>query len=450
MRSRILSIGIVLALTLLVPEWLYAQSPIVVTSQTLNIEFPEAMRFTIEAQSNALITEMRLTIWQHGVALGSRFTPPFTHSKNARATFEWNFQSFSFGGYLPPGTHGEYTWHIADAAGNMYDTPRQAYRIEDRTQKWNSLENQDLSVNWYLGSAAFGRAVYERAMTARNFLAQELAIENVDTLQIYVYADKQSFFQALPPFSAEWTGGRMFPEYGVIMINFAPDNLEWGLRATSHELSHAILHAKIRGTIGELSVPHWLDEGLAVYNETDNHAPDDQFEEAFQPAVRRNALIPLRSIQMRFPEAADQAQLAYGISYSVVRFLIEEYGKEKFAKLLDIYEKGSAPDDGLSQVYGMDQDVLENAWRKKIGAPPREFSSARVPTVAPRPTYEFSSAEQNTPSPTIAPTRGTPIVTPLPASSIPAQTPNVPASGLCGGIFLLSGLFALSQTRRRR
>ncbi len=453
MRLRIFLFGAVIALALVSPSALGAQSPIVVKSQTLDMNFPRAMRFTIQAESSAPLQELRLTVWQHGVALGSRFTPPFTPAKNVRATFEWDFQSFSSGGYLPPGTRGEYTWHLVDAAGNVLDTPRTSYIVSDPTQKWSVLSNDDLRVSWYVGDAAFGAAVFERAILAREFLAKDLGIENVDALQVFIYADKQDFFESLPPFSAEWTGGRTFPEYGVIMINFAPDNLDWGLRATSHELSHAILHAKIRGTIGELSIPHWLDEGLAVYNETNDHAPDAQFEEAFQPAVRHNALIPLRSMQLRFPDDSGQAQLAYGQSFSVVKFMIEEYGKEKFAALLDIYEKGSSPDEGLTAVYGMDQDELENAWRKKIGAPPREFSSARLPTLAPRPTYEFSSPLETVtvavPQATSTPeaTRAALLATPPPASAIPAQAPQIPVSGLCGGVLMLSGIVAFTLRR---
>lgn len=437
------------------PALTHAQNPIVIETQTLEMNFPNSMRFTLQASSRAPIQVMRLTVWQRGVALGSRFTPPFTPAPTARAVFVWNFQSFSFGGYLPPGARGEYTWRIEDADGNVYDTPRAAFVIEDPSQKWQTLSNENLRVSWHAGDANFGTAIFTRAVMARDFFARELQIENVEPLEIFIYADNQEFFNSLPPFSAEWTGGRMFPEHGVIMINFAPESLEWGLRATSHELSHAILRAKIRGTIGALSMPRWLDEGLAVYNETDDHAPDEQFEAALQPAIRRNTLIPLRAMQQRFPEDSAQAQLAYGISYSVVRFMIQAYGEGKFAELLAVYQRGSLPDEGMLQVYGMNQDELENAWRKQVGAPAREISTARMPTLAPRPTFEFSSATIETPT---APLHVTPspeatqiaaAATPPPANSVPAQPSEIPASSVCGGILLLGGIATLSYMTRR-
>lgn len=458
MRLRIISAWFVIALLLFAPSPLHAQSPIAVTSQTYEVQFPRSMRFAIQAESSAPIKILRLTVWQNGVALGSRHTPKFTQANQVRASFDWSFQVFGEGGYLPPGTRGEYTWHIEDTAGNSYDTPRRAYVVEDNTQKWNALSNADLTVHWHAGNAAFGQAIFDRAITAHAFLENEVGIDNADPLEIFIYADKQEFFDALPAFSAEWTGGRMFPEFGVIMINFAPSQLEWGLRATSHELSHAILHAKIRGTIGQLSIPHWLDEGLAVYNETDDHAPDEQFEEAFQPAVRRNALIPLRSMQLQFPNDSAQAQLAYGQSYSVVKFMIEEFGKEKFADLLSIYERGAAPDDGLVQVYGLNQDRIENAWRVKIGAPERAVANSTLPTVPIRPTYDISSPFGLTatpppptailPEPTPEPTRVSVAATPGPSTAIPSPAPGFPAGGLCAGMLALGGLVMFSMFKR--
>ncbi len=429
------------------------QSPIVVTAQTLDVKFPRSMRFTIAVTSQSPIQVLTLTVRQRGVALGTRYNPPFTPSTQVQAAFEWNFQARGFGGYLPPGTHGEYTWHIEDAAGNVFDTPPQAYIVEDRTEQWQTLTKENISVHWHAGDQRFGNAVINRAIAARDFLTDQLGVQDADPLEIYIYADAQEFFSSLPAFTPEWTGGRMFPDYGVILINFAPDRLDWGLRATSHELSHAILHAKVRGMVGELSLPHWLDEGLAVYNETNNHAPDEQFDDSFQTALRRNSFIPLRKIQDRFPNDPDQAELAYAESYSVIKFMVEEYGAPQFAQLLNVYQKGALPDEAIVQVYGMNQDQLENAWRKKIGAPERAVTNLGLPTVPPHPTFEISSPlSGDSPTPTLVPTAEPTSVsvndTPVSAPSVPASFPNVPTTSMCGGTLAFIGLLLVSRLKK--
>ena len=454
MRLRIFLLLVLLMLSVLLAPRADAQTPIKLVAQTVEMRFPRAMRFNLQATSASPIRVLTLTVRQRGVALSSRFQVPVSPTTRVSTNFDWSFQSSMTGGYLPPGTHGDFTWRIEDTAGNVLETPRAEYVVEDRTQRWQSLSNDVLTVHWYAGSPEFGTAVFTRAIAAREFLSKQLHIENIQPLEIFIYADKQDFFNALPPFAAEWTGGRMFPDYGVIMINFAPDNMEWGLRATSHELSHAVLHSKIRGTIGELSIPHWLDEGLAVYNETTDHAPDEQFERRFQLAALRNNLIPLKKLELQFPEDSDQAELAYGQSYSAVKFLIEAHGVEKFSALLDIYERGALPDDGLIQVYDMNQDEIENAWRKNIGARTRTISAARIPTHAPPPTFELSSA-LNAPTATPAadatatsePTRVAEISNADIAT--PAPAPALPVSGLCGGVVMLSGVVVLSTLSRR-
>ena len=54
-----------------------------------------------------------------------------------------------------------------------------------------------------------------------------------------------------------------------------------------------------------------------------------------------------------------------------MRFLIEERGEQKFRDLLVAFREGTRTDDALEQVYGFDQDGLENAWRKSVGLPER-------------------------------------------------------------------------------
>ena len=291
-----------------------ADSPIVVADQTFDARFPMWMRFRIRAHDTIPINVVRLTVWQNGVAAGSRYSPTFEQSADLNANFTWSLNGFGDGGYLPPGTSGEYTWHLEDAAGNQIDTPHEAFKVEDQNHTWQKLTDANLSVYWYSGDAAFGRAIFDRANSARDFLTRELGVGDTAPIQVYIYGDRRDFFNALDPGAAEWTGGRTFPEYGIIMINFDDSNLDWGLVATSHELSHAILHAKIKGPLGSLALPRWLDEGLAVYNQNSEHQPDQQFEESFRNALRRDQLLSLGSISQRFPSDSERATLAYGES----------------------------------------------------------------------------------------------------------------------------------------
>jgi hypothetical protein len=136
--------------------------------------------------------------------------------------------------------------------------------------------------------------------------------------------------------------------------------------------------------------------------------------------------------------------------------MVDNYGREKFAELLTTYQQGALPDAGLQRVYGMNQDELENAWRAKIGMPLRDVSVFAMPTLAPKPTFEVSSplTGDATPTPRLAPT-GDPTrisaqATSLPAETVPASEPGLPADGLCGGALALGGLVTVALLHRRK
>jgi hypothetical protein len=76
--------------------------------------------------------------------------------------------------------------------------------------------------------------------------------------------------------------------------------------------------------------------------------------------------------------------LFYGQSWSLVDFLVTTYGEDQFAALFRAYASGATTAEALEQVYGFNQDGLENEWRASVGLPPREAPTpgegAAVPT----------------------------------------------------------------------
>jgi hypothetical protein len=122
-------------------------------------------------------------------------------------------------------------------------------------------------------SVSFGQVLFDHGVSSLEYLERDTGVTVDRQIQIYVYGDRDDFFNALEPGAKEWTGGRDFPEYGVVLINIAPSDLEWGKRALAHEITHQVIHQKVRSPLSELSLPPLIDEGLAVYYESPG-APD--------------------------------------------------------------------------------------------------------------------------------------------------------------------------------
>jgi hypothetical protein len=155
---------------------------------------------------------------------------------------------------------------------------------------------------------------------------------------------------------------------------------------------------------------------LAVYAEGE---PQESVLEDIDHGISNNSFEPLRSLNGAFPAHDSAASMAYSQSYSVVDFLLEEYGQEKLQELLLTMAQGRGYDEALQKVYGFNVDGLEVAWRQAIGAPPRPIP----PTATP-----LSAAGIATVAPMAAPHS---VPTPEAAAAPPPDAPR-PSAGVCG------------------
>ncbi len=423
-----------------------ADGAITVTSSTFTDNFRKNLLFQIEAQSTSKITQLALIVQLDGIASSSRFLPTFTSDTKVQATYTWDLGP----NYIPPGVTGQYWWSIQDSAGNQLQTEKKAFRVDDPAHPWQQLSNDALALYWYLGGQKFGQALFDRGIQSMKFLQQDTGVSVNHQIQVFIYGNRNDFFNALEPGATEWTGGRAFPEYGIVLIDVEPSNLDWGLGATTHELTHQVIHQVIKSPLGDLSMPHWMDEGLAVYYENPGQV-DPQFSIPVRRAIQNNTLLSIRSLSGSFPADPAAANLAYGESWSVVDFIIRHYGRDKLALLLQAFKAGMYYDDAFIKVLGVDTDGLESAWRKDVGAQPRVVTAPAQVSPTPFPTFGLSTdatpvptkdsgsggSGTATPTPKVISLNATPIP---PSSSSGQNTPASPALSVCGGILGAIGL----------
>jgi len=96
-------------------------------------------------------------------------------------------------------------------------------------------------------------------------------------------------------------------------------------------------------------------------------------------AISEDSLISVRSLCSSFPADPKEARLSYAQSYSLVDFLIRNYGKDKMLQLLSVFKEGSSYDGALLEVYDFDMDGLDNLWRQSLGLAPRPAAGVLIP-----------------------------------------------------------------------
>jgi hypothetical protein len=173
----------------------------------------------------------------------------------------------------------------------------------------------------------------------------------------------------------EWTGGVAFTRYGIMAIGIAPGNLDWGKRAIAHELTHLVIHQITLNPY--IDLPVWLDEGLAMHTEGPLEAV---FSDSLSGAIAGNRLISVQSLSSPFSAYAEESVLSYAQSYSLVDFLITNYGQGKMLELLNTFRQGSSYDGALEKVYGFDMDGLDALWRDYVTTPAQP-STMEMPAV---------------------------------------------------------------------
>lgn len=381
-----------------------AQEAIQVTGSDWNADFRDHLTFTIRAESEAEIVEAQLFYRIVGRPATSRNEADFTPGPSISAEFV--IDQTRPENYLPPGTELEYWWKLVDAEGNEAKTDRETLLYLDDRYEWQTLKNERLTLYWYEGGDDFGQALFERANLALDTLEADVGVGLEDPIKVFIYASHNDLLGAISTSAQEWTGGQAFTRYGVVVIGIAPSQLEWGLDAMTHEMTHLVIHQATENPYGDL--PRWLDEGIAVYNENQDEL-DDDFRPIFERAVKNDELMTLRTLSSPFPSDPMAANLAYGQSGAVVKFIIDSYGTDVMSNLLDIFSEGAIYDEALEEALGMDTDQLDNAFRASLGLDPLPGTQTETQVVAGAAEEEAVAAEAESESESVVEAGPTPV-----------------------------------------
>jgi hypothetical protein len=364
----------VLVLSLALPPAVVAQASIQVLDQKVDAVFRDHITFSVSLQSTSPVTGVRLLYKVTGFPATSRGEATFQPGTQLEASFNLDQTK----DYLPPGSELSYYWQITNQGGDTLKTTPQTYVYTDNRHPWQKLSNGRLTLYWYLGEDALGRALFDQANKTLDQIENETGVQVTDPAQIFIYGSHNDLMDAIAVGNTEWTGGQTFPEQRIVVIGVSPDQLEFGLIAVPHELTHLVIHHATHNPYNDL--PRWLDEGLAVYMSGELDAPWRGYRQLVASLVQQNQLMTLQTLSSSFPADPNQALQAYAQSATVVEFLIKHYGKQAMANLLAAFAEGNTYDDALKQALGVDTWGLDNAWRQSVGTPPIEVPGQPQPT----------------------------------------------------------------------
>lgn len=152
------------------------------------------------------------------------------------------------------------------------------------------------------------------------------------------------------------------PERGLIVIDYSKMKSFYMLVDTlKHELSHLFLF-KITGR----KLPRWFDEGLSQWVTGGvSEIIEGKNSGRLKRAVLTGRLLPIKSLET-FPSEREALLLAYEQSKSFVEYMVERFGRENIAMILERVGSGDELDDAIARVLSLSIYEIENDWVSQI------------------------------------------------------------------------------------
>ena len=276
-------------------------------------------------------------------------------NKDVAVTKEWDMRRT---GSVPPGAVVWWRWRVVDDIGQEFLSPRKEVIYNDERFDWQMHTSDNITFYWYAGGNSFGRRL---ADSVRDDLANlQLGRELTAPVKAFVYESADDLRGAVL-FPQSWTGGLAFTTHNILLITVDPEEFDTDISGMIHELAHLLVSDLTFNCFGDL--PTWLEEGLAMYAEGDL---TDYQRISLEAAIASDDLISLRSLNSSFPADHSGAHLSYAQSWSLVDYLITEFGWTEMRRLLDMFAEGATYEQAIKRVYRMDLDELQAAWFQSL------------------------------------------------------------------------------------
>lgn len=135
--------------------------------------------------------------------------------------------------------------------------------------------------------------------------------------------------------------------------------------AYSYVLGHEIVHMVEIAYLGRHWEWSWLNEGVADYISGECFGCGRGIEGLTYYAARQElqSLRDMVSNDDWISFIDREYWIVYHQSWSVIEYLIEEYGKRQVVALFDLSRQGYEPNKAVEKALGIDMDELEEAWR---------------------------------------------------------------------------------------
>jgi len=237
-------------------------------------------------------------------------------------------------------------------------------KIQYQKFDWHYIQTEHFDIYSYDGGDQLGKFSAEVLEDAYRTVKEELRYSLNKRVPIIIYNSHNEFQQTnvTPGLLPEGVGGFTEAFKNRVVIPFM-GSYEDFRHVLHHELTHAMIFDMLYGNIirsilsrqALFDLPLWFAEGYAEYSS--RYGMDYQADMILRDAALHNYLQPLEYVG---------GFLAYKQGQSVLSFIVERYGKEKIAEILNKGKIHLSMDKALKSALGVDQKGLTEEWMKRL------------------------------------------------------------------------------------
>ena len=217
-------------------------------------------------------------------------------------------------------------------------------------EKWKHAETEHFIIHYRRVTEA-QRVVREIEYTLW-FVAQSLGATKeryAKKSHVYVFQDEREWVTfrdeaEMPKWIASWAqGDELFLHVGGVGEEF-----------DSHLLAHETTHAVVARLYPRQRWPHWLNEGFAEYMGSASQAARKGLWTKGMQQELSEASLPVEKLIATEDYPTDRKEVTrfYQSAQKLVRFLMNNYPKDRFPRFIDLILGGATFENALLKVYG--------------------------------------------------------------------------------------------------
>jgi len=230
---------------------------------------------------------------------------------------------------------------------------------------WQTASLPHFYLHYQLVDGKIAEQLRARAESIFQTITADLGFAPPRKIAVYLCPDAACFRQRQPSPDAvpKWAVGVAYPQLNRVILRSALRLDEGRINPVdvfTHEVAHIVLEQALAQRGG---APRWLSEGFAMY-----HAREWTLsgQRVIEEATLRNTFLPLNLLMTSFPADEKAARVAYAQSFSLVAFMLNDYGQTIFHKFIMRLQAGDDVNAALRHSAGVSLARFEMEWRHSL------------------------------------------------------------------------------------